>query len=74
MRDLLGDGRAGTGHPDGGPEPDTYRNAIYTAAKLEQLGLHKILLVTSAFHMRRSEALFAARGLEVIPAPPTTSA
>ena len=70
MRDLL--------QVMGVPEPailmedrsrNTYQNAIYTAAKLEQLGLNKILLVTSAFHMRRSEALFAARGLEIIPAP-----
>ena len=31
--------------------------------------MHKILLVTSAFHMRRAEGVFAAQGLEVIPAP-----
>jgi uncharacterized SAM-binding protein YcdF (DUF218 family) len=48
---------------------DTYQNALYTAAMLDKLGMHKILLVTSAFHMRRAEALFAGRGLEVIPAP-----
>ena len=48
---------------------DTHQNALYTAAMLNQLGIRKILLVTSAFHMRRSEALFAAQGLEVIPAP-----
>jgi uncharacterized SAM-binding protein YcdF (DUF218 family) len=48
---------------------DTHQNAVFTAAKLEKLGINKILLVTSAFHMRRSEALFKAQGLEVIPAP-----
>jgi uncharacterized SAM-binding protein YcdF (DUF218 family) len=48
---------------------DSHDNAVYTAAMLEGLGMKKILLVTSAFHMRRSEALFAGRGLEVIPAP-----
>jgi uncharacterized SAM-binding protein YcdF (DUF218 family) len=48
---------------------DTHQNAVFTAAKLEKLGINKILLVTSAFHMRRSEAVFKAQGLEVIPAP-----
>jgi len=48
---------------------DTYQNAVYTAVMLEKLGINKILLVTSAFHMRRAEALFKAQGLEVIPAP-----
>jgi uncharacterized SAM-binding protein YcdF (DUF218 family) len=48
---------------------DSHDNAVYTAAMLNRLGMHKILLVTSAFHMRRAEALFAGRGLEVIPAP-----
>ena len=48
---------------------DTHQNAVNTAAMLEKLGINKILLVTSAFHMRRSEALFKAQGLEVIPAP-----
>ncbi len=48
---------------------NSYQNAVYTAEKLEKLGINKILLVTSAFHMRRSEAVFTAQGLEVIPAP-----
>jgi uncharacterized SAM-binding protein YcdF (DUF218 family) len=48
---------------------DTYQNALYCAAILNGRGINRILLVTSAFHMRRSEALFLAQGLEVIPAP-----
>jgi uncharacterized SAM-binding protein YcdF (DUF218 family) len=48
---------------------NTHQNAVHTAQMLENLGINKILLVTSAFHMRRSEALFKAKGLEVIPAP-----
>ena len=48
---------------------DTHQNAVNTGAMLEKLGINKILLVTSAFHMRRSEAVFEAQGLEVIPAP-----
>ena len=49
---------------------DTHQNALYTTQMLKDLGVRKILLVTSAFHMRRAEALFTASGeLEVIPAP-----
>jgi uncharacterized SAM-binding protein YcdF (DUF218 family) len=47
----------------------TYDNARYSAELLKELGARKILLVTSATHMRRAEALFAAQGLEVVPAP-----
>jgi len=36
---------------------------------LNQVGARRILLVTSAAHMRRAEGLFTAQGLEVIPAP-----
>lgn len=48
---------------------DTHDNAVYTAQLLKASGMHRILLVTSAYHMRRSLALFAAQGLEVVPAP-----
>lgn len=48
---------------------NSHQNAVYSAAMLEKRGINKILLVTSAFHMRRSEALFKAQGLQVIPAP-----
>ena len=48
---------------------NSHQNAVYTADMLKKLGINKILLVTSAFHMRRSEALFNSQGLEVIPAP-----
>lgn len=52
-----------------GNSRNTHQNAVNSAAMLQQLGIDKVLLVTSAFHMRRSEALFKAQGLEVIPAP-----
>ena len=60
--------------PDGaivqeGKSRDTYQNAVYTAQMLKELGIRRILLVTSAFHMRRAQALFVAQGLEVVPAP-----
>jgi uncharacterized SAM-binding protein YcdF (DUF218 family) len=48
---------------------DTHDNAVNTARLLKAKGMQRILLVTSAFHMRRSAALFAAQGLEVVPAP-----
>lgn len=52
-----------------GKSRNTYQNALLTAEMLDSLGIRKILLVTSAFHMRRAEAVFMAQGLEVIPAP-----
>jgi uncharacterized SAM-binding protein YcdF (DUF218 family) len=48
---------------------NTYDNAVNSARLLEARGMRTILLVTSAFHMRRAEALFTAQGLRVIPAP-----
>ncbi len=48
---------------------DTYENARFSAILLEGKELQRILLVTSAFHMRRARAVFEAQGLEVIPAP-----
>ncbi len=48
---------------------DTHDNAVYSARLLKARGMHRILLVTSAYHMRRSLALFEAQGLEVVPAP-----
>lgn len=48
---------------------DTHDNAVFSAEILRSKGLGRILLVTSAFHMRRAKALFDAQGLEVVPAP-----
>jgi uncharacterized SAM-binding protein YcdF (DUF218 family) len=48
---------------------NTYENAVYTREILEEAGINKILLVTSAAHMPRSVRLFEAQGFEVIPAP-----
>ena len=47
----------------------TYDNALYSAVLLNQEGARRILLVTTATHMRRAEGLFTAQGLEVVPAP-----
>ena len=48
---------------------DTHQNAVYSGVILRGKGVEKILLVTSAFHMRRAVPLFEEQGFEVIPAP-----
>lgn len=48
---------------------NTHDNAVHTAQILRAEGMQRVLLVTSAYHMRRSLALFAAQGVDVIPAP-----
>lgn len=49
---------------------DTYENALMTAKVLDREGLRgaPVLLVTSAYHMRRAVRLFAARGIDAVPA------
>jgi uncharacterized SAM-binding protein YcdF (DUF218 family) len=51
-----------------GESLNTRENARFTAQILEPLGAKRILLVTSALHMRRAVALFEAQGFQVIPA------
>ena len=48
---------------------NTNDNAVYSAIVLQGKGVSSILLVTSAFHMRRAVPLFEREGFEVIPAP-----
>ena len=48
---------------------NTYENALYSAEILEEQGIEEIVLVTSAFHMPRSVAIFERQGFTVIPAP-----
>jgi uncharacterized SAM-binding protein YcdF (DUF218 family) len=47
----------------------TYENGAFTAAILRSRGIHKIVLVTEAQHMLRSDSVFRKQGLEVVPAP-----
>jgi uncharacterized SAM-binding protein YcdF (DUF218 family) len=42
---------------------------LYSARLLQEKGIKRILLVTSAWHMPRSVKLFEAQGLEVTPLP-----
>lgn len=46
----------------------TRENATFSSAILKERGIDRVLLVTSALHMRRAVAHFAAAGIEVIPA------
>jgi uncharacterized SAM-binding protein YcdF (DUF218 family) len=48
---------------------NTYENGLYAAQLLRERGWSRILLVTSASHMRRAEGVFRKQGLEVIAAP-----
>jgi len=50
-----------------GYNKNTRDEAIHTAALSREKGWKKIILVTSAWHMRRSEAVFRKAGLEVVP-------
>ncbi len=47
---------------------NTRQNAQFTAAVLRQRNVHRILLVTSALHMRRARMEFEQAGLQVVPA------
>jgi uncharacterized SAM-binding protein YcdF (DUF218 family) len=53
-------------------EPDsfnTYENARNVKVILDREGIDRVLLVTSAFHMPRSMAIFRKQGIEAIAAP-----
>jgi uncharacterized SAM-binding protein YcdF (DUF218 family) len=52
-----------------GRSRNTFENAVESAAWLKAHGKKKVLLVTSAFHMRRAVPLFEEQGVEVIPVP-----
>jgi len=48
---------------------DTFENARNSVRLLETDGVHRIVLVTRATHMRRSVHEFSDAGVEVVPAP-----
>lgn len=52
----------------------TYQNALYSAPRLRQHHLQRLLLVTSAMHMPRAAATFRHQGFTVIPAPAADAA
>ncbi|TWF52784.1 YdcF family protein [Neorhizobium alkalisoli] len=47
----------------------TYENSLNTADLLKAQGLSDCLLITSAFHMPRSTALFRKAGIKIVPWP-----
>jgi uncharacterized SAM-binding protein YcdF (DUF218 family) len=52
-----------------GHRADTHDEAIHIRTLARERGWRRVLLVTSAFHMRRAVAVFGSAGVEVIPAP-----
>ncbi len=52
-----------------GNSVNTHENAIFTQKILEEQGIKKILLVTSAFHIPRALKIFQHLGINTIPAP-----
>lgn len=52
-----------------GLSQNTYENALYTRDILAEKEITRIILVTSAYHMPRSVAIFEKQGFEVVPAP-----
>jgi len=48
---------------------NTYEDALFSCEIIKARGYDRILLVTSAFHMPRSVALFESQGCPVVPAP-----
>jgi len=52
-----------------GAAANTHQNAVFSARILRDRGIGKVLLVTEAYHMLRSEKCFRKQGIEVVPAP-----
>ena len=48
---------------------NTHDNAVFSARLLQAKKLQRVLLVTSAFHMRRALGAFLAQGVDAVPAP-----
>ena len=53
---------------------NTREQAVNVAALLRPRGVSRVVLVTSAFHMRRAESAFRAAGLLAVPAVSTSGA
>jgi uncharacterized SAM-binding protein YcdF (DUF218 family) len=48
---------------------NTYQNAVNVRQIMQERGIRRVLLVTSAMHMPRSLRIFQRQGIEAIPAP-----
>ena len=51
-----------------GESRNTRQNGMNAVVIMQKEGINKIILVTSAFHMRRAQAVFEKLGIEVVPA------
>ena len=51
-----------------GGSKSTYENALFTARLLRAKGIHRIVLVTEAYHIPRATQSFRKQGFDVIPA------
>ena len=47
---------------------NTYENGLFTREKLKEMKARKVILVTSAWHLRRAVMTFERMGIQVIPA------
>lgn len=50
-----------------GTSLNTFQNAVNTKLILDSIGVSKVLLITSALHMKRAKAIFEKQGIEVVP-------
>lgn len=48
---------------------NTYENALYAAPILRSRNIHRVILVTEAYHMLRAEMCLRKQGIDVVPAP-----
>src|ERR1017187_9420820 len=73
MADIMRQTLENVGVPDGmiwteGASRSTYESALFTARLLRAKNIHRIVLVTEAYHMPRSAQCFRKQGLDVVPA------
>jgi uncharacterized SAM-binding protein YcdF (DUF218 family) len=50
-----------------GRSRNTFENAVETSRLLEERGLHRIVLITDAAHLKRATGCFRKRGIDVVP-------
>ena len=69
MRQILeNDGIRGDMIWTEGASRSTYENGLFTSRLLRAKNIHRIVLVTEAYHMPRSAQCFRKQGIDVIPA------
>lgn len=52
-----------------GGSDNTFENAVYSAKLLQMAGIHRVYLISHAWHLPRAIRVFRQAGLEIIPAP-----